>query len=62
MLPSQYEVKVIDGKVKIIVPKCPMCNGNWRYYQGFLTYESFVCVKCGFNIEDIQIEKGENHV
>lgn len=38
---------------------CPNCKQekNFVYYDGCLGYESFVCEKCGKDINDIEKEK-----
>jgi len=35
-----------------MIDKCPKCKGEMKYYQGILGYESFQCVKCGYDIND----------
>lgn len=37
------------------VPKCPKCGGNWKFYDGALGYESFVCGGCKYDFNEIKV-------
>lgn len=30
------------------------CKHIWRYYDGCLGYESYICLKCGIDYNDIK--------
>ena len=53
-----------DNRVfNVVVPDCPLCHSQWIYYDGALGYESLVCNKCRFDINEIKIttdQKGDN--
>lgn len=40
---------------EVEVLTCPLCNGQWKFYNGGLGYESFVCNQCGFDVNNIKI-------
>ena len=41
---------------------CPKCKKEteFKYYHGFIGYESFKCVICGFDVNDISIKDLDN--
>jgi len=40
-----------------MIDKCPKCKGEMHFYSGWLGYESFQCVKCGYDINDKEVKR-----
>ena len=50
-------MKQIDNNtLQLEINKCACGNTIFRYYDGCLGYESFICSKCGMDINDLKVE------
>ena len=48
--------QINNNLIQLEINKCLCGNNLFKFYDGCLGYESFICTKCGKDINDLMVE------